>query len=140
MKAVHKNILIDVADHFGTPTFLYDGAVIEEKYLTLQKKLVPYCDVFYSMKANPTLAICEKLSALGAHCEVSSRHEMIVALTAGFLPHQIIFVGPGKKEDEIEFAVQKNIKAIICESIDEIARVNLIARKYQTPVPIFNAY
>ena len=122
-----KNFLQEVADRFGTPSFLYDIDVIRDQYLALRKLLAPCCDIFYSMKANPLLAICEYFHHLGAQCEVSSKNELFTALTAGFTSEQIIFVGPGKNQSELELAVEKNIKAIICESIDEFMLVNKIA-------------
>lgn len=125
---MHKNnIFLEVADNFGTPSFLYDLAIIQKKYQDLRKLLTPFCDIFYSMKANPLLGICEYLYHLGSNCEVSSKNELLTALKAGFMPQQIIFVGPGKNKEELALAIEKNIKAIICESIDEFIMVDKIS-------------
>lgn len=131
MNTLQKKSLIEVSAHYGTPTFLFDANVIKEKYTQIRGALIGSCDIFYSIKANPSLAICEYLRLLGSNCEVSSINELLTALKAGFLPTQIIFVGPGKKYSEIECAVQHQIKSIICESIDEVFCVNEIAKKYK---------
>lgn len=136
MQTITDKLLTDVAAQFGTPTFLYDMKSIEEKYLKLRDLLDNACTIFYSMKANPALAICEYLRIVGSCCEVSSRYELLIALKAGFLPEQIIFVGPGKNNNEIEYAVKNKIKSIVCESLEEINHVNLIAEKHQTKTSI----
>lgn len=130
MKAIQKS-LITVSQRYGTPSFLFDANVIKEKYTHIRGGLIGSCDIFYSMKANPSLAICEYLRMLGSNCEVSSVNELLTALKAGFLPEHIIFVGPGKKYNEIEYAVQCQIKSIICESIDEVFCINELAKKYK---------
>ena len=88
------------------------------------------------MKANPSLALCEYLNLLGASCEVSSKNELLTAIKAGFEPNKIIFVGPGKKADELECAIAQKIKSIVCESIDEIMLINIISEKYDIKTPI----
>ncbi|EKD92255.1 MAG: Orn/DAP/Arg decarboxylase 2 [uncultured bacterium] len=129
MKALTNKLFIEVSEHFGTPTFLFNAEAIKEKYRHLRTLLTQKCDIFYSMKANPTLGICRYLKSLGSSCEVSSLNELLTALKAGFLAQQIIFVGPGKKYEEIEYCVQQKIKSIICESIEEIYTVNAISKK-----------
>src|SRR3990167_4059473 len=120
--------ILETAKHFGTPLFLYDLNVIQEKYQMIRKNLTRHCDIFYSLKANPNLSVCEYIHQLGANCEISSKNELLIALKAGFRNHQIIFVGPGKTSDDIAAAIQYKIKAIVCESLYELYEINRIAK------------
>ncbi|MCX7120546.1 MAG: diaminopimelate decarboxylase [Gammaproteobacteria bacterium] len=136
MKTVKNKFLINAAEQFGTPVFLYDVDIIKERYYHVRGNLPSNCDIFYSLKANPAIAICEQLRKLGAQCEVSSKNELMTALKSGFKPEQIIFVGPAKKQDEIALCIQKKIRHIVCESVEEITLVNFIAEKNKTKTSI----
>mgnify|MGYP000952633583 CR=1 FL=1 len=59
--------------------------------------------------------------------EVSSEGELYTALKAGMPPERIIFTGPGKSTNEIQYAVDKSIGAIIAESAREVELINQIA-------------
>lgn len=136
MMLTSSNIDKKAANRFGTPLFLYDLSVVRKKYFEVRNNLTASCEIFYSMKANPSLAVCEFIKTLGSNCEVSSKNELLTALQAGFQSEQIIFVGPGKKEDDIELAIVKRIKFIVCESIDEIQTVNKLSKKHNRTTSI----
>ncbi|HEC91847.1 MAG TPA: diaminopimelate decarboxylase, partial [Candidatus Atribacteria bacterium] len=80
-------------------------------------------------KANPNLAICKILFSLGAGAEVSSLGELKTALKVGFEPNNILFVGPGKTEEEILYAVNNGIYALVAESVEEIQLIENTAEK-----------
>lgn len=136
MRVLTEDQLTSAALEFGTPLFLYDAECIQQKYTELRQLLDSSCDIYYSMKANPTIAICQYLNQLGSNCEVSSINELLTALRSNFKSNQIIFVGPGKSKAEIEIAIEKNIKSIICESIEEIEMVNAISKKHDKKTSI----
>lgn len=136
MNMSHRNMILQAASHFGTPTFLYDMETIAEKYITLRKILTPNCSIFYSIKANPSLGICQYLQTLGSNCEVSSKIELMTALKAGFNPDQIIYAGPLKKTDELKICIETKIKLIICESLEEIYEINEISTKMNVNTPL----
>jgi diaminopimelate decarboxylase len=124
------NIIKNAAEQFGTPLYLYDGDQISETYGGLKSKLPAAIDIFYSMKANPLLGINQLLHWQGACCEVCSAAELLVALKAGFSPHNIIFVGPGKSTEELVLCIKNKIYAIVCESLEELNQLNELAEKY----------
>src|SRR3989338_8294886 len=131
MTPLSEKTLKNFADKYGTPLFVYQAESIIQKYQALQNNLMNNCSIFYSMKANPTVAICQLLNALGASCEVSSQYELLIALKAGYHPNKIIFVGPGKTVDDLSVAIDLKIKSIVCESINEIAQVNYLSQQSQ---------
>lgn len=116
-----------IAQTYKTPLYLYDGDGIEAKYRIMRENLQGKFDIFLSVKANPSLGICQLLQQLGSGIEVASAGELILALEAGFQPKDIIFSGPGKTYEEIEFAIEKGIAALIAESLEEIELIDKIS-------------
>jgi len=88
------------------------------------------------MKSNSNLSILKimKLNGLGA--DVVSEGEIRKALIAGFSPSDIVFAGVGKKEEEIEFAVKKNIFCFNVENEEEIEIIERIGEKFNRKVNI----
>ncbi|BAJ32346.1 type III PLP-dependent enzyme [Kitasatospora setae] len=117
----------ELAQRFGTPLYLYDGDAVRDQYLGLRDRLHPVVEIFYSLKANPNISVCALLHRLGARAEVSSMAELVTALEAGVPADQIMFLGPGKSEQEITACLKEDIRAIICESIDELAAIDRLA-------------
>jgi diaminopimelate decarboxylase len=117
----------ELAARFGTPMFLYDGAVISDGYRRLRELLHPAVDVFYSAKANPNVSICALLHSLGAGIEVSSMTELETALLAGAEPGDIIFLGPGKSAAELRACAELRLRSVVCESLEELAELDAAA-------------
>ena len=130
MKAVCYNPehIISAAEAYGTPFYFYDTKVIAETFGSLREALPKEIDIFYSIKANPSIAICHELKSLGACAELCSYYEILAALKVGFAPENIIFVGPAKSDKEIELCLELGIYAIICESISEFQRIADMAK------------
>ncbi len=124
----HTHLLQKIADQFGTPLYVYDRLQIEDNYHSLQEGCANCVEIFYSLKANPNLAISASLKKLGAGAEVCSGTELQSALAAGFLPENILFVGPAKKPQEIIYALENKIYSIVCESKEELNLINELAK------------
>ncbi|MGB7062713.1 MAG: diaminopimelate decarboxylase [Candidatus Zixiibacteriota bacterium] len=124
-----------VLEKYATPFYLYSAELIRKKYRQLERWF-PGFSVFYSLKANPNLAICKVLLSLGARAEVSSLGELKTALEAGFKPGNIIFVGPGKTKGEIEYAVRRGIRALAVESGHELRLIESIAEDLDKSVSV----
>ena len=123
----NKKEILKAADKFDTPFYFYDASIIQRSYESLKAVLPKTVDIFYSIKANPNIAICQELRRLGACAELCSYYEIIAALKAGFEPNNIIFVGPCKSDSELEKCIDLGIYAVICESINEFKRISKIA-------------
>jgi diaminopimelate decarboxylase len=122
----------ELARRYGTPLFVYDGAMLVERYRTLRERLDPAVDLCYSLKANPNVAVCALLHSLGAGAEVSSLSELHTALRAGVPSADIVFPGPGKSPDELVACLDAGVYAIVCESIGELDLVERLARERGT--------
>lgn len=126
-----KEDILTAAEKFGTPLYLYDGDKIRHTYRALRAIIPRQMDIFYSMKANPLLGLCQLLKQENSSCEVCSEAELHLALKAGFSPENIIFVGPGKSIKELELCIKHRVYAVVCESLDELICLNNLARRYE---------
>jgi diaminopimelate decarboxylase len=127
--AVQGIPVADLVAEFGTPLYLYDGEVITSQYRGLRDRLHPAVEIFYSLKANPNISVCALLHSLGARAEISSLVELATVLAAGVPADQVLFLGPGKSEAEIEACLKADILALICESLEELALIDRTAER-----------
>lgn len=123
-----------LVERFGSPLFVYDAEVVRERWRALREALPPDVDIYYAVKANPSLAVLALLRSLGAGAEIASAGELQAALRAGFSPERILFAGPGKRRDELEGAVRAGVRAVHAESEAEILRLHEIGLARGEPV------
>jgi diaminopimelate decarboxylase len=114
----------DLAERFGTPLYVYDGDVLAGTVTELRAMLHPALEVFFSLKSNPNISVYAVLQEHGARAEVSSLVELRTVLAAGANPANILFLGPGKSDRELVACIEAGIYAIVCESLDELARID----------------
>ena len=112
-----------------TPFYLYDSEMIKEKYSKLRNNIPKKMEIFYAIKANPNKNIVSLLAGLGAGCDVASVGELKIALKSGIKPDKISFAGPGKAEEELKFAIEKNIYSISIESQAEMHVIDKLTQK-----------
>jgi diaminopimelate decarboxylase len=118
----------DIVEEYGTPLFLYDRGVMEKKVAHLRVVLGKHFTVYYSVKANPNQAIIRSFLKQGCGLEVASGGELFQALQAGGDPVRILFAGPGKSLEELDYAIRSGIGEIHVESLEEIGRIEEISR------------
>ncbi len=116
-----------LAHEHGTPTYVYDGNVLVADYRRLRGALPPVVEVFFSLKSNPNSTLFGLLRAEGARAEVSSLAERRTVLAVGTDPDDVIFLGPGKSEEELVARIEAGIHAIVCESFAELDRIEQLA-------------
>ncbi|MEV0635588.1 diaminopimelate decarboxylase [Streptomyces sp. NPDC050619] len=119
--------ITELAERFGTPLYVYDADVLDDVYSGLRERLHPAVDIFYSLKANPNVAVCGRLGSLGAGAEISSLVELMTVRRAGIAAQDVIFLGPGKTRAELEACATAGLYAVVCESLDEVAELERIA-------------
>jgi diaminopimelate decarboxylase len=121
-----------LASTYGTPLFVYDRAVLDQKWIFLRQALPPEFSIYYSVKANPHPAILQCFLSKGAGLEIASGGEFCQALNAGCRPENILFAGPGKSEAELALVLTKGIGEIHIESFLELERIIALARQLRT--------
>lgn len=125
-----------LTDQFGTPCFLYDQSVIENRLSDLRRAFGPEFSIFYSMKANPDQRIVRFLADQADGIEVASIGEAQAALECGCAPENIIFAGPAKLESELRAAIKLGIGEIHAESLTELERLEKIGRELNRHIKV----
>jgi diaminopimelate decarboxylase len=123
--------VVDLASQYGTPLYVYDEALLRRQiqsfHHALRQAAMPYC-LIYATKAFCTVAMCHLALAEGCHLDVVSGGELMTALAALAPPEAIHFHGNNKTEAELELALEHRIGAIIVDNMDEIERLNRLAK------------
>jgi diaminopimelate decarboxylase len=113
---------------YKTPFYYYDLALLQKTLDVVNAESSKYnYHVHYAFKANANSRIIHaiKNSGLGADCV--SGNEVKCAIENGFDSSKIVFAGVGKSDDEINYALEKNIFCFNCESMQELEVINELA-------------
>lgn len=122
--------LVEVAKRFGTPLHVVNEAVLEKDYrqfLTPFRSRYQQVHLATSYKTNPLPAVLQALHGYGTWAEVISDYELWLALRLGVEPERIIFNGPGKTRAGLETAVERSIRLINVDGLEEIKELEAIA-------------
>ena len=126
-----------LADQYGTPTFVYDSNLIKNSFYMLKKIMDPLNGkIHFAVKSNDNLGVIKYINSLGAGADVVSIGELKRCLKVSVKPKDIIFSGVGKQKDEIEFAINKNIKQLNAESIEELKDIIEISKNIKKKVNV----
>jgi diaminopimelate decarboxylase len=127
-----------LAAEYGTPLYVYSAKEIVDCYRNIQTALegIPF-HTAYALKANANDALLKVLIREGSRADVVSAGELMLALRAGFSHSAITFAGVGKRDDEIECALDNNIFSLIVESAQELDAISSIAQRRGTTARIF---
>ena len=124
----------DIINSQPTPFYIYSQKAITAAYHKLKKDLS--AEIFFSVKANSNQAILKIMRSLGVGADTVSVGELKRALSVGFNPNKIIFEGVGKSQQDIEFAIQQNIRLINVESLEELGLINQLGKSFNKIINI----
>ena len=125
--------LIQLADQFGTPLYVYHAEKIAEQYGTLQKAFEgSNARFFYACKALTNINILKYMESLGAGLDCVSINEVKLGLKAGFTPDRILFTPNCVDFAEIEEG--KNLGVNL--NIDNISILEQFGAKFGGSYPI----
>lgn len=134
-----KCAIADVAEKFGTPTYVYSRATIERHWHAFNDAAGEHPHlVCYAVKANSNIAVLNVMARLGSGFDIVSGGELLRVIAAGGDPSKIVFSGVGKTVAEINLALDHQIHCFNVESTSELERINEIAisRGVQAPISI----
>ena len=129
--------LKDIADVYGTPTFVYSKATLErhaKAYINSFKKMNGL--VCFSVKALSNISILKTLKNSGCGFDIVSGGELHRALLAGANPKKIIFSGVGKSKAEMASGIENNILSFNVESEQELERLGEVAKEMKKTAPV----
>ena len=113
---------------YETPFYLYDMALLRQtlESVVYESKKYGY-KVHYAIKANYDDHLLAVIREYGLGIDCASGKELRKAVEAGFDPKGIVYAGVGKRDKELKYAIEQNILAINCESIQELELVDALS-------------
>jgi len=125
--------LVQLAEEFGSPLYVYDAAKIQSQYnrLTAAFSKVERLRINYAVKALSNVAILQLMKSIGSCLDTVSIQEVQLGLHAGFSPHQIIYTPNGVSFEEIEEAAQLGVQI----NIDNLSVLEHFGSKHPS-VPV----
>ncbi|MBR9914255.1 MAG: diaminopimelate decarboxylase [Algicola sp.] len=109
---MEHNTLLQIAEEFGSPVYVYDAEKIKHQYqrLTSAFSKVKHLKLNYAVKALSNISILKIFNQLGSGLDTVSIQEVQLGLKAGFQPEQIIYTPNGVSLTEIEKAAKLGVQ------------------------------
>ena len=128
-----KEQLLQAANEFGTPLYVYHAEKIKEQYEKLTTAFsVLDTKFFYASKALTNINILRYVKNMGCEVDCSSINEVKLALLAGFEPQQILYTSNGIAFSEIEEAVETGVHI----NIDSLSNLEKFGKKFGHSYPV----
>lgn len=128
-----KNQLLQAANRFGTPLYVYHAGTIEQQYNKLKEAFAGLkCRIFYASKALTNISILRFINSLGAGIDCSSINELKMALHAGCAASNILYTSNGIAFEEISEAVDLGAHV----NIDSLSNLKKFGEKYKNSYPV----
>lgn len=129
--------LSQVADQFGTPSYVYSKAAMTEAMSAYLNALGDHPGMIcYAVKANSNLAVLQLLAELGAGFDIVSAGELARVLAAGGRADKVVFSGVAKKREEMVAALEAGIHCFNIESVAELELLAEVAQELGKEAPV----
>tara|TARA_R110000850_G_scaffold4827_20_gene21175 strand:- start:5420 stop:6655 length:1236 start_codon:yes stop_codon:yes gene_type:complete len=115
-----------VAEH-GSPLFVYSAGMLDARMAQLRTAMPDALHLHYAMKANPFQPVLRHMVGLVDGIDIASGGELRMALAAGAAADKISFAGPGKRDGELQQAIEAGV-TINIESPGECDRALQIGK------------
>ncbi|MGI9667809.1 MAG: diaminopimelate decarboxylase [Acidimicrobiia bacterium] len=123
--------VVEVAQEFGTPVFVYDEQHLIER---CEEAVAAFPDgVAYASKAFLCKAMARIAHDAGMSIDVATGGELYVALEAGVPAADLVFHGNNKSSQELAYALNAGVGRIVVDSFDELDRLDALAAKHPIP-------
>ena len=113
--------LKQLAKEVGTPLYVYSRKALVENFKQFDVAFaeIPHL-VCFAVKANSNLSLLKLFRDLGAGYDIVSGGELFRVRQVGVDPQKVVFSGVGKKNAEIDYALNSNILLFNVESKAEL--------------------
>jgi diaminopimelate decarboxylase len=125
--------VVELAERFGTPLFVYDEAHLRAR---CREAVAAFGEgaVSYAAKAFLCTAMARLVAEEGLGLDVASEGELHVALSAGVPPERLVLHGNNKSEAELRRALEAGVGRVVVDSDDELDRIEaLVAAGARAP-------
>ena len=125
--------LIQLANEFGTPLYVYHAEKIKEQYDKLQTAFQgSNTRFFYACKALSNINVLKYVQSIGASLDCVSIYEVKLGLKAGFSPERILYTPNCVDSSEIEEAKNAGVNI----NIDSISMLEKFGTRFGNSYPI----
>jgi diaminopimelate decarboxylase len=125
--------LINVANEFGTPVYIYHAEKIAEQYGKLKEAFKNHpTRIFYACKALSNINVLKYIKELGASIDCVSINEVKLALRAGFTSDNILFTPNCVDFNEIIEGQKLGVNI----NIDNISILEQFGNKFGSGYPV----
>jgi len=132
-QSLSNSQLVDLAERFGTPLYVYHAEKIKEQYEKLTSGFsVIGARFFFACKALTNINILKYIHSLGCGIDCSSINEVKLALHAGVPSEKILYTSNGISFEEIEEAVQSKVHV----NIDSLSNLEKFGKKFGSSYPV----
>lgn len=127
------NDLLQIAETYGNPVYVYDAEKIAAQYnrLTSAFDKVGSLKINYAVKALSNISVLKFLKSLGSGLDTVSIQEVKLGLEAGFDPKDIIYTPNGVSLEEIEMVTKLGVQI----NIDNLAVLEQFGTKHPS-IPV----
>ena len=118
---------VDIANEFGTPTFVIDENRIRDNYnrfYSAFSKYYPDFKVFYACKANTNIAVMKILESERCCIDAVSPGEVHISKMLGFSGDRILFTGNNITDDELKYVHDEGVVL----NIDSVSALKRLAK------------
>ena len=124
-----EDVLVEeIQNKYGSPCFIYSKNSFLSRYKNIETSFSQVNPLIaYSVKGCSNISILNALANVGSGADIVSGGELFRALKANISPSKIVYSGVGKRDDEIEYALDSDILMFNVESLVEAKRISAIA-------------
>ncbi|MBN1215251.1 MAG: hypothetical protein JXA99_07375 [Candidatus Lokiarchaeota archaeon] len=125
--------LNDLLKKYQTPFMIFIENRLKDNIKTFNHVFNDHFENFkgyYSVKANFLSDICKLVNSENFGAEIISLPELKLCLNCGFKPEDIIIGGPYLSENLIRESISKKVSEIIVYDLDDIEKIDFIAKEY----------
>jgi len=102
---------LKLAEKYSCPLYVYDSAIMERQYKRMEQAFeVPKMKINYACKALSNISVLKLFRSFGSGLDTVSVQEVELGLKAGFDPQDIIYTPNCVSIEEIEEAVEHEVK------------------------------
>ncbi|MEZ5259891.1 MAG: diaminopimelate decarboxylase, partial [Ilumatobacteraceae bacterium] len=127
--------LLDLADEFGTPVFVYDEAHLRSRCREAVEAFGAD-SVVYATKAFLCTAMARLVHEEGLLLDVATGGELFVALNAGVPADRCVLHGNNKSQAELRMAMAAGVRHINVDSFEELDRIEALHADGLPPVKV----
>lgn len=133
MLPLSQQELINIANEFGTPLYVYHAEHITAQYKRLTDAFTETdTKFFYACKALTNIQVLKHIKNIGCSVDCSSINEVRLALLAGFEPTNILYTSNGIDFSEIEKAQSLGVHI----NIDSLSNLEKFGKKFGHSYPV----